>query len=258
MQLAREGITTGTIVLTDSQTAGRGRLGRSWANNEGNMVLSSLVLRPHFSPYLLMMLAPLALVEAINITCDVHASIKWPNDVLIGEQKVAGILIETSHDQSGQLIAIAGIGVNVNGHVHLTPHQGQITSSIQNIPLTHHTRSAEQTISRATTLEEASGHPVSREALIAHLLLAFERYYLSLQQEERSVAGSRLSIAHTIRESWRGQLSTLGRSIQVRQGEHILSGVAEDVDDGGALLLRDHSGELVSISWGDVGYTLPS
>jgi BirA family biotin operon repressor/biotin-[acetyl-CoA-carboxylase] ligase len=257
MQLAREGTAAGTVVLTETQTAGRGRLGRSWADVAGNNVLSSIILRPHFSPYLLMMLAPLALVEAIKITCDVQASIKWPNDVLIGDQKVAGILIETSHDQSGQFVAIAGIGVNVNGHIDLIAHQGQNTSSIQNIQPAEHTRSAEQAISRATTLEEASGHPVSREVFIAHLLHAIERYYLSLQEEERSVAGSRLSIAHTLRETWRGQLSTLGRTIQVRQGEQTLSGVAEDVDDGGALLLRDHSGELVSVSWGDVGYTLP-
>jgi len=209
-----------------------------------------------------MMLAPLALVEAIETTCGIHASIKWPNDVLIGDQKVAGILIETSHDRSGHLVAIVGIGVNVKGHLdpaeHLIKtHREQSASSVQYTPPAERAKEKEQTTSRATTLEEASGLTVSREELIANLLHAIERYYLDLQEERASVAGSQLSIARLIREAWRGKLSTLGRAIQVRQGDRILSGVAEDVDDGGALLLRCHSGELVSVSWGDVGYALP-
>lgn len=262
MLLAREGAAEGTIVLTEQQTAGRGRLGRIWVDVEGHNVLSSTILRPHFPAYLLMMLAPLALVEALETTCGLHASIKWPNDVLIGDQKVAGILIETSHDQSGHLVAIVGIGVNVKGHLDPTQHlikthREPSISSVQYTPPAEPTQDHAQTTSRATTLEEASGFAVSREELIANLLHTFERYYLDLQEEQDSVADSQLSIARLIREAWRDQLSTLGRSVQVRQGDRILSGVAEDVDDGGALLLRCHSGELVSVSWGDVGYTLP-
>lgn len=259
MQFAREGIAEGTVVLTEQQTAGRGRLGRSWVDVEGCNILSSTILRPHFPPYLLMMLAPLALVEAIQATCNIRATIKWPNDVLIGDQKVAGILIETSHDQSGHLVAVIGIGVNVKGHIdpiaHLIDvHREQSASSVQNAQESE--QPAGKTVARATTLEEACGYPVSRERLIAAMLHAIERYYLPLQ-EERDTVGSQLSMAQLLRETWRSQLSTLGRTITVRQGDRTLSGVAEDVDDGGALLLRSHSGELVSISWGDVGYTLP-
>src|SRR2546421_9726143 len=115
MRLARQGAEEGTVVLTDSQTAGKGRLGRQWLDVQGRHVLSSTVLRPQFSPYLLVMIASLAVVNAITSTCKVVASIKWPNDILIGNQKVAGILIETSHDQQGRMLAIVGIGVNVNG-----------------------------------------------------------------------------------------------------------------------------------------------
>lgn len=259
MQLAREGIAEGTVVLTEQQTAGRGRLGRNWVDVEGCNILSSTILRPHFPPYLLMMLAPLALVEAIQATCNIQATIKWPNDVLIGDQKVAGILIETSHDQSGHLVAVIGIGVNVKGHIdpiaHLiNVHSEQSASSVQNSQESE--QPAGKTVARATTLEEACGYPVSRERLIAAMLHAIERYYLPLQKE-RDTVGSRLSMAQLLREAWRSQLSTLGRTITVRQGDRTLSGVAEDVDDGGALLLRSHSGELVSISWGDVGYTFP-
>jgi BirA family biotin operon repressor/biotin-[acetyl-CoA-carboxylase] ligase len=107
----------------------------------------------------------------------------------------------------------------------------------------------------ATTLETECGHVVSREALIAHLLRHIETDYLALQREARepfSMVSEPAS--HLIRERWRNQLSTLGRPIRVRQGNTVTDGIAEDVDDNGELLLRRHSGELVSITWGDVGY----
>lgn len=244
MQLARTGAREGTVVLTDSQTAGKGRLGRRWVDVSGCNVLSSTVLRPTFPPYLLVMLASLAVVDAISETCDVVATIKWPNDVLVGNRKVAGILIETSHDHNGRLIAIMGIGINVNGH-----------------PLSKSTAEAEKPQDEylpgtwATTLEAESGHTVSREALIVHLLQHIEDSYLALQQEaQETVATTQGSISRLVREQWRNRLSTLGRPIQVRQGNMLLSGVAEDVNDDGELLLRDHSGNRVTISWGDIGY----
>ena len=93
MKLANEQPEEGVVVLTDSQTAGKGRLGRRWVDVAGCNVLSSTLLRPHFPPHFLIMVASLAIVDAIIETCGVTATIKWPNDVLIGERKVAGILI---------------------------------------------------------------------------------------------------------------------------------------------------------------------
>jgi BirA family biotin operon repressor/biotin-[acetyl-CoA-carboxylase] ligase len=108
---------------------------------------------------------------------------------------------------------------------------------------------------RATTLETEAGHVVSRETFIAHLLQRLESKYLLLQQEaQESIVSGYGSASRLIREQWRDRLSTLGRSIQVRQGANILSGVAEDVDDEGELFLRSHSGERVKITWGDVGH----
>ncbi|GAC1463501.1 MAG: hypothetical protein NVS2B12_07000 [Ktedonobacteraceae bacterium] len=95
---------------------------------------------------------------------------------------------------------------------------------------------------------------MSREVLIAHLLRHIEAYYLALQHETKNSTHQDFpAVSRLIREQWRNRLSTLGRSIQVRQGNKLLSGVAEDVNDQGELLLRSHSGELVSITWGDVG-----
>jgi BirA family biotin operon repressor/biotin-[acetyl-CoA-carboxylase] ligase len=104
----------------------------------------------------------------------------------------------------------------------------------------------------ATTLEQECGYEVSREAFLACLLQRLEPQYLALQQEAQTLPMTSSSISRLIREQWRTQLSTLGRTIQVRQGSTILSGVAEDVNENGELQLRCHSGERISINWGDV------
>jgi len=247
MQLARAGSEEGLLVLTDSQRAGKGRQGRRWVDMYGCNVLSSLVLRPVFPLYLLVMIASLSVVEAIEEICRERAAaatIKWPNDVLIGKRKVAGILVETSHDRSGQLVAIVGIGVNVNGH--LTSQQ---VTAPEMAPL----------IATATTLETAYGHPISREIFLAALLWHLEAYYLALQQEARTSLRTNSTVgrgptSRLIQEKWRSCLSTLGRYIQVRQGDTVLEGIAEDVSETGELLLRLHSGEYISITWGDIGY----
>lgn len=240
MRLAHERPEEGLVVLTDSQTAGKGRQGRRWVDMPGCNILSSTLLRPLFPPHLLVMVASLAVVEAIARTCGVQATIKWPNDVLIEDRKVCGILIETSHDSNGRLIAVLGIGINVNGHL-----AGRVEQKGREVELA--------TI--ATTLETACGHPVQREEILAHLLLSLENDYLALQQEatEPPVAAPfEKPVARVIRERWQNHLSTLGRTIQVHQGDSVVEGVAEAVDDSGELLLRRHSGELVCITWGVV------
>ena len=240
MRLAQERPEEGLVVLTDSQTAGKGRQGRRWVDMPGCNVLSSTLLRPLFPPHLLVMVASLAVVEAIARTCGVQATIKWPNDVLIEDRKVCGILIETSHDSNGRLIAFLGIGINSNGYLTGRVEQKGVEVELSAI---------------ATTLEMTCGHPVSREELLAHLLLAIENDYLALQQEAMKppvAAPLERPVARLIRERWQNHLSTLGRTIIVHQGDRLVEGVAEALDDNGELLLRRHSGELVCITWGVV------
>ncbi len=247
MQLAHKRPEEGLVVLTDSQTAGKGRQGRRWVDVPGCNVLLSLLLRPLFPPHLLVMIASLAVVDSIAETCQVAATIKWPNDVLIEDRKVAGILIETSHDSGGRMIAVLGIGVNVNGRVQDLQEFSE--RSISPVPL----------VATAVTLESVCGHKISREVFIVRLLQSIEKSYLALQQElMRSTAvptATSEPYSRTIRERWRGQLATLGRTVTVQQGKSRISGIAEDVDDDGELFLRCHSGELVSITWGDVEYS---
>jgi BirA family biotin operon repressor/biotin-[acetyl-CoA-carboxylase] ligase len=238
LHLARQGAAEGLVVLADNQTAGKGRVGRHWFDRPGMSVLSSTILRPYFPTYLLVMIAALAVVDAIKKTCSISATLKWPNDVLIGDLKVAGILVETSYDLTGQMVAVIGIGINV---------KGRIDKLVEADPL-----QAAPLATKATTLETVSEHPVQREQVIARLLEQLETLYLSLQHE--APAATHSSVARTIHKQWRTELSTLGREIEVRQGENVLSGVAEDVNDRGELLLRCHSGKHVSITWGDIGY----
>jgi BirA family biotin operon repressor/biotin-[acetyl-CoA-carboxylase] ligase len=240
MKMALQGAQEGMVVLTDSQTAGKGRQGRQWVDMAGYSALSSTILRPSFPPHLLVMIAALAVVAAIADTCGVAATIKWPNDVLIGDRKVAGILIETRHDHMGYLVAIVGIGVNVNGRI------TQFTEA------TSGPQFMSRSVATATTLEEECGYEVSREAFLACLLRRLEPQYLALQQEAQALPMAPSSVSRLVREQWRNQLSTLGRTVQVRQGSTFLSGVAEDVNENGELLLRCHSGERINVSWGDV------
>ncbi len=240
MRLAHERPEEGLVVLTDSQTAGKGRQGRHWVDTPRCNVLSSILLRPLFPPHLLVMVASLAVVEAIARTCGVQASIKWPNDVLIGDRKVCGILIETSHNPHGHLLAVLGIGINANGHPRGSVEQKGVEVELSTI---------------ATTLEVTCGHPVCREALLANLLVEIEKDYLALQQEAMQppvAAPFDGPVARLIRERWQDHLSTLGRTVMVHQGDSVVEGVAEAVDDTGTLLLRRPSGELVCIAWGVV------
>lgn len=243
MRLAYERPEEGLVILTDSQTAGKGRRGRRWVDIPGCNVLMSILFRPLFPPHLLVMITSLAVIDTIADICQVRAVIKWPNDVLIEDRKVAGILIETSHEPGGQVVAVAGIGVNVNGDIEDLAKQ-----SSMHIPLT----------ATATTLESACGHKVSREVFIAHLLQYIEKSYLVLQQAIAGLSGVGIADKDPstllIRERWRSRLATLGRTVVVQQGDSVISGIAEAVDESGELLLRCHSGELVRITWGDVEY----
>jgi len=144
--------------------------------------------------------------------------------------------------------------VNVNGAI---PSVSANTFMLNSSAFTASTQEQEPLIATATTLAMECGRSLSRETFIAQLLSYIENSYLALQQEaDNPSAGvySSLSAFRSIRERWRNHLSTLGRTVVVRQGNTDLSGIAEDVNDHGELLLRCHSGELITITWGDVGY----
>jgi BirA family biotin operon repressor/biotin-[acetyl-CoA-carboxylase] ligase len=219
MELAREGAAEGLLVMTDEQTAGRGRIGRAWKSLPGRQLECSLLLRPTaFPPHFLVMASAVAVAESIEAVADVQAGIKWPNDVQVDGRKVCGILIETTSD-----FVVLGIGLNVNGTLADDPALAAL----------------------ATTLADACGRTLSREALAIELLQRLDARYADL-------CANGTAAREALRAAWRGRLVTLGRRVTLLQGEASISGVAEDVDESGALLLRRNDGTRQTVTWGDV------
>jgi BirA family transcriptional regulator, biotin operon repressor / biotin---[acetyl-CoA-carboxylase] ligase len=220
--LAQGGARDGTLVLTDEQPEGRGRVGRRWRSMPRQQLLLSLVLRPAFPAHFLVMAAALAVVEAVEAVARVAVEIKWPNDVLYDGRKLCGILVETGTGDAGPH-AILGIGLNVNGSLGGDQELG----------------------ATATTVASAAGNPISREKLAAALITQLAALYGAL-------TGGGAAAQAALREAWRARLVTLGRVVRIAQGDTVIEGTAEDVDDGGALLLRLPGGVLRTILWGDV------
>ena len=220
-QAAQEGAAEGTIVLADRQTAGRGRMERTWLSPEGNIALSVILYPPVSCLSYLIMVASLAVAHAIRITTDLTSQIKWPNDVLINNKKVSGILVETDVRRDTVKHAIIGIGINVN----LRPAEFA------------------EILPGATSIYGELGAEVSRLALVRRLLVEMENLYLAL-----SSGGS-------VFEEWRDSLVTLGKQVQVRWGDTVYEGIAESVARDGSLLLRGSDGSLTTVVAGDATLT---
>ncbi len=215
---ARRGAVEGTVVIAEEQTAGRGRRERIWLSPQGGIALS-IILRPTMTRLpSLIMIASLAVVYSIKDVTGLKAQIKWPNDVLIKNRKVCGILIENGIRGEKVDYSVIGIGINVNLRLPNFPE-------IQPI---------------ATSLSDETGKSVSRLEMTRHLLTEFERLYLLLQK-----GGS-------VYEQWCDNLVTLGKKVTVKTGKATLEGIAEAVDRDGSLLLRKPDGSLERIVAGDV------
>ncbi len=216
-QEAQLGAVEGTVVIADEQTAGRGRIKRVWLSPKGNIALSIILYPSVVNLPSLIMLASLAVVHSIEAVTGLRSQVKWPNDVLVNDRKVCGILIESSLRGNIVDFAIIGIGVNVNLRLSDFPE-------IQ---------------STATSLSAELGRDVSRLRVIRQLLVEMERLYLALQAGE------------SIYEEWRDSLVTLGRRVKVKSGKTVYDGVAESVARDGSLLLRHSNGSLSKIVAGD-------
>jgi len=216
-QEAQLGAVEGTVIIADEQTAGRGRIKRVWLSPKGSVALSIILYPSVVNLPSLIMLASLAVVHSIEAVTGLKSQVKWPNDVLVNDRKVCGILIESSVRGNIVDYAIIGIGVNVNLRL----------SDFPEIPST------------ATSLSAELGRDAPRLRIIRQLLVEVERLYLALQ------AGG------SIYEEWQDSLVTLGRRVRVKSGKTIYEGVAESVTKDGSLLLRHSNGNLSKIVAGD-------
>jgi BirA family transcriptional regulator, biotin operon repressor / biotin---[acetyl-CoA-carboxylase] ligase len=208
----------GTVIIAGEQTAGRGRLKRTWFSPGGNIALS-IILYPDAAslPYLIM-IASLATTSAIESVTGLKAQIKWPNDILIKGRKTAGILIENEVKGGRIAYAIIGIGINTG----LRPVE------------------VSEIASTATSLETEMGKTVSREDIIVNLLAEFERLYLTLPD------------GTSIFKAWRDRLVTLGQNVTATWGKEVVRGIAESVDENGALVIRLADGSSTKVVAGDV------
>jgi BirA family biotin operon repressor/biotin-[acetyl-CoA-carboxylase] ligase len=217
-ELANKGAAEGTVVIAGTQTAGKGRIGRSWLSPQGSLAMS-IVLRPAMKNLpQLVMIASLAVVRAIKQVTGLEAHIKWPNDIMLNGKKVCGILIENEVKGGNVNFAVIGIGINVNFNPMNLPEIADI----------------------ATSLFHELGTELSYAELSAKLLSELEQLYLDAQ------AGVPI---HT---EWQENMETLGRYVKVDTGKTMEQGKAEAVTEKGNLILRRADDSLAEIVAGDV------
>jgi BirA family biotin operon repressor/biotin-[acetyl-CoA-carboxylase] ligase len=222
-RLAHEGAEHGEVVVTEQQTAGKGRRGRTWVSPPGLNLYFSAILRPELPPQRapeLTLVAAVALTEVLR-EAGAEASIKWPNDVQIDGRKVAGILTELSAEPERVHFVVLGVGVNLNAQPEHFPEELRAT---------------------ATSLALARGQRIPRALFAATLWTRLEEW-LDLHLETGFGA---------IRQRWKELSSTLGQDVLVRTDRREFRGLAEDIDESGALLVRAEDGSVERVLAGDV------
>ena len=229
--LASQNAPEGTVVVSEKQTAGRGRMDRRWLAPAESSILCSILFRPNLSPgqaHRLTMLCSMAAADAVEGLTELPVFIKWPNDLIVTSRdsrdqhqawrKLGGILTETGMTGGKLEFIVVGIGVNVNVPPDLLPHLA----------------------SDATSLLAETGREFDRSALLAALMEGLELRYEQLKRGQSP------------REEWAARLATLGQRIRVATPDGTLEGVAESVDEDGALLLRTDDGVRHRVVTGDV------
>ena len=232
MTLAHEGACHGTLVLADTQTAGRGRRGRRWHSPPGCNLYCSIILRTDRNQAGFLTIIPLAsalaVAEAIADATAIQCRLKWPNDVMIRNKKVAGILCESVGGNPGAVVVV-GIGINANSRPEDFPGDVQAT---------------------ATTLLAESGTPVDRTVLVSTVMNRLE--------ERLSFPSSQTLSA--VLDSYRRRCVTLGQLVRATMGQgDMIEGIAETIGGDGSLLIRRNepkaagrTAELVEIRNADI------
>ncbi|MCX5695487.1 MAG: biotin--[acetyl-CoA-carboxylase] ligase [Candidatus Omnitrophica bacterium] len=220
MELGVSGAASGTLIMTETQTKGRGRLGRVWFSPKYKGLYFSLILRPDMLPTqasILTLLSAVSICEAIKEVSGIDAQIKWPNDILVHNKKIGGILTQITAETDKINFVNIGIGINVNND-------------------------KKALISTATSLKEQKKEEVSRISLLQEILRRMEANYLALNKKGSG----------PILEKWRQYATTLGRRVKIYCRSKHIEGEAVDIDTDGSLLLRRDSGFVEKVSAGDV------
>jgi len=224
-EMAENGCDDGLIVVADEQTSGRGRLGRSWISPKDSGIYMSIILRPCLTPsdaQKLTLIAALAVCSAIDNYVTLDAAIKWPNDILLANKKVCGILTEVKTANDAIKYAIIGIGVNVN-----------LPSSY--VPL--------ELKDKITSLQIELGRAIDKKGLFESIVKEFDKkyydfvYYNKLQE---------------LLKEYRKKCISIGKKAIAFKGEDSREVMVRDIDSDGALLVIDKNGHIERIISGEV------
>lgn len=214
----------GVIVIADSQTHGRGRLGRRWISPPGVNLYFTALLRPSALQKkvpLLPAASAVSIASAIREYAGLNAMIKWPNDILINGKKTGGILVEMTQDKGRTRLLAVGIGLNVNMSQDMLPEN-----------IRPHT----------TSLKMENGNHVDRVKLLGKILDNMEKTYkILLNGNKRALINKWLSLNCTI-----------GKVVTVQNYNRVVSGIADGINDCGELIIRLSSGKIITVSAGDV------
>jgi BirA family transcriptional regulator, biotin operon repressor / biotin---[acetyl-CoA-carboxylase] ligase len=239
-RMALAGAPHGALLIADRQTAGRGRMARRWLAPAGSSLLLSLILRPSLPPVrvqLATMACGLAAADTLEVVADVSAGLKWPNDVLIGDRKVAGILTEMSTIGDEIEFLVVGIGINVNldpaalAPADDTPEEREALAQDPSL---------RAVAKHATSLYAETGRRVSRLKVLWRFLERFEFWY------------AQISDGNALHRAWSQRMCLRGRRVQVDAPGETLVGQVVGVDTDGALLLTLESGAQRRILAGDI------
>lgn len=222
--LALAGAAQGTLVIADRQSAGRGRFGRKFHSPQGVGAYLSIVLRPRVDADQAAMLTPMAAVavaRAIEAVADVRASIKWVNDVYIGDKKVCGILCEAGLDAQGAQMqyVVVGVGVNVGA--------ARFPDELKNI---------------ATSISNECGENIDRNRFIAELLNQMNLLYSDFE----------IGVCQGFVQESRSRSNVIGRNVLVLRGGESYPARAVDIDDHGSLIVQRVGGEVETLHSGEV------
>lgn len=223
-RLAADGADEGTVVVAESQSGGRGRLGRKWSSPPGMGIWTSIILRPPIPPGKapkLTLLTAVAVAAVLQESYGIDARIKWPNDVVVENRKICGALTELVAEQDAVRYAIVSLGLNVN------QTRSKFPADVVDI---------------ATSMRIEKGVPQKRAEVFRRILRELDGLYAGFGRDGGAAVLRR----------WRELSCTLGKKVSVRLREELVEGIARDLADDGALMLELKDGGLREISYGDV------
>lgn len=222
-RLAEEGAPSGTLVVTDAQTRGKGRRGRTWESPKSSAIYMTLLMRPEIRPdraSMLTLVMGLSVVQAIKNVLNLETSIKWPNDVVLDKKKLVGILTEMNAQIDYIEYLVIGVGINAN---------------IQEFP--------EGIQDKATSLQKVLGHPVNRAELIAETMKVFEENY-AVFEKTQDLSG--------LVEAYQAVSANYQQPVRVLEPGNEYAGIARGINEQGELLVEREDGTVSAVYAGEV------